>query len=89
MIDEELRIGAGEPETPDRDGAFPRLDENQLELMRSHGRLRPVEPGEVLFAEGDEGSDFFVLESGVRDDRPGLRQGKPGHSRPWAAPLHR
>jgi len=65
VIDEDLRIGAGEPETPDRDGAFPRLDENQRSLCRKHGRLRPVEPGEVLFAEGDEGSDFFVIESGV------------------------
>jgi Thioredoxin reductase len=65
VIDEDLRIGAGEPETPDRDGAFPRLDENQRSLCRKHGRVRPVEPGEVLFAEGDEGSDFFVIESGA------------------------
>ena len=65
MIDEDLRIGAGEPETPDRDGAFPRLDENQRARLRTLGRLRTVQPGEVLFSAGDEGSDFFVIESGV------------------------
>jgi thioredoxin reductase (NADPH) len=29
------------------------------------GRVRTVEPGEVLFAAGDAGSDFFVVESGA------------------------
>jgi thioredoxin reductase (NADPH) len=29
------------------------------------GRVRTVESGEVLFAAGDEGSDFFVVESGA------------------------
>jgi thioredoxin reductase (NADPH) len=57
-------VGAGEPETPERDGAFPRLDDEQRARLRQLGRLRAVEPGEVLFAEGDEGSDFFILESG-------------------------
>ena len=27
--------------------------------------MRPVEPGEVLFREGDAGYDFFVVESGA------------------------
>jgi thioredoxin reductase (NADPH) len=58
-------IGAGVPETADRDGAFPRLDENQRARLRELGRLRAVEPGEVLFAAGDESSDFFVVESGA------------------------
>jgi thioredoxin reductase (NADPH) len=58
-------VGAGLPETPERDGAFPRLDEEQLARLRGLGRLRPVEPGEVLFASGDPTSDFFVIESGT------------------------
>ena len=33
--------------------------------MRELGRVRAVEPGEVLFAAGDESSDFFVIESGA------------------------
>jgi thioredoxin reductase (NADPH) len=58
-------IGTGVPETVDRDGAFPRLDDKQLARFRELGRVREVEPGEVLFAAGDEGSDFFIVESGA------------------------
>ncbi len=57
-------IGTGAPETVDRDGAFPRLDEGTRERFRKLGRVRSVEPGEVLFREGDETSDFFIIESG-------------------------
>jgi len=59
------RLAVGEPETPERDGAFPRLDETQLERLRGLGEVRAVEPGDVLFAEGDRASDFFVIESGM------------------------
>lgn len=65
MSDEYRQIGVGEEETPDRDGAFPRLDEDQLARFRQLGRLRTVEPGEVLFNAGDETTDFFVIESGT------------------------
>jgi thioredoxin reductase (NADPH) len=58
-------VGAGVPETPDRDGAFPRLDEDQLAVLRRLGHVREVEPGEVLFAAGAERCDFFVIESGA------------------------
>jgi thioredoxin reductase (NADPH) len=58
-------IGAGEPETPDRDGAFPRLDDGQMARFRQLGRVRTVEPGEVLFSAGDEGTGFFIIESGA------------------------
>jgi len=57
-------IGLGQKETPERDGAFPRLEEDQLAQLRALGEVRPVMPGEVLFAEGDAGSDFFIIESG-------------------------
>jgi thioredoxin reductase (NADPH) len=60
-------IGAGEPETPDRYGlgAFPRLDEEQRARFRGLGRVRSVEPGDVLFAAGDEATSFFIIESGA------------------------
>ena len=58
-------VGAGVPEIPDRDGAFPRLDDDQRAGLRKLGRVRAVAPGEVLFAAGDAGSDFFVIESGA------------------------
>jgi thioredoxin reductase (NADPH) len=58
-------IGAGVAETVERDGAFPRLDDMQRARLRELGRLRTVEPGEVLFAAGDASSDFFVIESGA------------------------
>jgi thioredoxin reductase (NADPH) len=65
MSDETQPIGAGVEEAVDRDGAFPRLDESQRARFRALGRVRAVEPGDVLFAAGDESSDFFVIESGA------------------------
>jgi len=58
-------IGVGETETPEQDGAFPRLDDGQRVRLRALGAVRAVEPGEVLFRAGDESSDFFVIESGA------------------------
>jgi thioredoxin reductase (NADPH) len=51
-------------ETPDTYGAFPRLSEPQIEMLAAAGERRPVEPGDVLFAEGEESQDFFVVLSG-------------------------
>lgn len=65
MSGEYAQIGIGEEESPDRDGAFPRLDEDQLARFRELGRPRTVEPGEVLFNAGEETTDFFVIESGT------------------------
>jgi hypothetical protein len=33
-------VGEGLEETPDRDGAFPRLDEGQLARLRQLGKVR-------------------------------------------------
>jgi thioredoxin reductase (NADPH) len=52
-------------ETPDRDGAFPRLSEQQIEALATHGTRRATEPGEVLFREGEEHYDFFVVLAGT------------------------
>ena len=57
-------IAAGLSETPDVDGSSPRRDEEQMGRFRGLGRSRAVAHGDVLFAEGDEGADFFVIESG-------------------------
>src|SRR5689334_23088357 len=59
--------GVGEEETPDRYGlgAFPRFGKEELEKFRALGRIRKVEPGDVLFAEGEEGESFFIIESGA------------------------
>jgi thioredoxin reductase (NADPH) len=58
-------LGAGLAEPPDRNGAFPRLTEEQRDRLRATGRTRAVESGEVLFRDGDTGYDFFVVESGA------------------------
>jgi thioredoxin reductase (NADPH) len=51
-------------ETPDRDGAFPRLSEEQIARLSVHGERRRTEEGEVLFRAGDAGYDFFVVLRG-------------------------
>ncbi|UJA19943.1 FAD-dependent oxidoreductase [Thermoleophilia bacterium SCSIO 60948] len=51
-------------ETPDLFGAYPRLSEAQLAVLDSIGTRRPTEAGEVLYEEGDEDVDFFVIAAG-------------------------
>ena len=58
-------LGSGVAEPPDRNGAFPRLTEEQRDRLRAAGRTRAVESGEVLFRDGDAGYDFFAVESGA------------------------
>jgi thioredoxin reductase (NADPH) len=65
LSDQSPPIGTGVAETVHRDGAFPRLDESQRSRFRGLGRVRAVEPGEILFAAGDEPTDFFIIESGA------------------------
>jgi thioredoxin reductase (NADPH) len=52
-------------ETPDRDGAFPRLSEKQLARLEAEGERRRTQPDEVLFREGDEDYDFHVVLDGL------------------------
>jgi thioredoxin reductase (NADPH) len=51
-------------ETPDTYGAFPRLSDQQLEALAEHGERRRTEPGDVLFREGEQSSEFFVVLEG-------------------------
>jgi thioredoxin reductase (NADPH) len=51
-------------ETPDPHGAFPRLTREQLETLSAAGERRPVQPGEVLYAQGECSPDWYVVLSG-------------------------
>jgi thioredoxin reductase (NADPH) len=62
-VTEPLGIGLEEP--PDRNGAFPRLNDDQRARLLAAGEVRKVVPGEVLFKDGDDSYDFFVVESGA------------------------
>ncbi|MDX6649986.1 MAG: thioredoxin reductase [Solirubrobacteraceae bacterium] len=52
-------------ETPDVDGAFPRLTPEQIAALEGQGERRPTQEGEILFREGDERYDFFVVLKGL------------------------
>jgi thioredoxin reductase (NADPH) len=41
-----------------------RLTDEQIELLRHEGEVRPTVAGEVLFREGDRGYDFVVILAG-------------------------
>jgi thioredoxin reductase (NADPH) len=62
-------VAAHEPvepaETPDRDGAFPRLSEGQIERLAARGRSLPTAVGEHLYGQGDSPYDFFVILAGL------------------------
>ncbi|GAB3004380.1 FAD-dependent oxidoreductase [Amycolatopsis acidiphila] len=59
-----LPAGCPEQETPDDQGAFPRLSDGQLALLAEHGERRALAPGEVLFAEGEPCRDCYVILRG-------------------------
>jgi thioredoxin reductase (NADPH) len=70
-------IGHAHPETPDIDGAYPRLEDEQLALLSRFGTRREVPTRGTLFCEGDRGCDFFVVLAGkvavVQETEEGLR----------------
>ena len=43
---------------------FPKLTEAQMKRIQAHGRLRPVQRGEILLEQGDRNVPFFVVVSG-------------------------
>lgn len=45
-------------------GAYPRLTDDQVAILRSRGRVRPVREGEQLFRAGEPSEEFFVVLSG-------------------------
>ncbi|HMJ35864.1 MAG TPA: FAD-dependent oxidoreductase [Baekduia sp.] len=52
-------------ETPDHDGAYPRLSPEQIAALSRYGTRRAVKAGEIVFREGDEHYDFFVVLAGT------------------------
>ncbi len=52
------------PETPDTIGAYPRLSEEQISVLAAKGDRRTVRAGDVLFRDGDQWADFFVVLAG-------------------------
>ena len=52
-------------ETPDLNGAYPRLDEAGIAALAPLGRRRRVQPEEILFREGDRECEFFVVLAGM------------------------
>ena len=51
-------------ETPDVAGAYPRLSDEQIDLLGRRGEKRPVQRGDVLVAEGQRDRDFLVVLAG-------------------------
>jgi thioredoxin reductase (NADPH) len=52
-------------ETPDVNGAFPRLNEQQIETLAERGERRTTRAGEVLYTQGSQTDQFFVILSGT------------------------
>ena len=52
------------PETPDVDGAYPRLTGEQIALLSRFGNRRELPAQSTLFCEGDQECDFFVVLAG-------------------------
>jgi thioredoxin reductase (NADPH) len=61
-----VTCGCGEPtaETPDLQGAYPRLSDAQAAALAALGQRRPARPGEILFRQGQRDCDFFVVLAG-------------------------
>jgi thioredoxin reductase (NADPH) len=52
-------------ETPDVDGAYPRLTELQINELARYGHRRPTYAGEVLYQSGDVDCELIVVLSGL------------------------
>ncbi|MFL5827801.1 MAG: FAD-dependent oxidoreductase [Thermoleophilaceae bacterium] len=64
MKHEDPATAGGLEETPDLYGAFPRLSDAQIRTLSQQGERAHAEPRDVLFSEGDEYRDFFVVLEG-------------------------
>jgi len=51
-------------ETPDLQGAYPRLSDAEIAALTSQGDRRGTQQGEILFAEGERDCDFYVVLAG-------------------------
>ena len=62
--------------------AFPTLTPDQLGRVRAAGRERATAPGDLLFQEGDDAYDFFVVLSGAVNVYQDLECERPITSEP-------
>ena len=66
------------PVLDDDDPALlPKLTDQQMELLARHGKVRPIQVGDVLFRAGDAAYDVMVLLAGtvaVAVDRGGTER---------------
>src|SRR5437867_3641209 len=46
------------------DRTFPKLTEEQLARIATHGRMRPVQMGEMLASSGHQAESFFIVSAG-------------------------
>ncbi|GII94179.1 FAD-dependent oxidoreductase [Sinosporangium siamense] len=51
-------------ETPDPQGAYPRLSDAQLQALAPHGERRRIRQDEILYAEGLPCTEFFAILAG-------------------------
>ena len=51
-------------ETPDSQGAYPRLSDAQVAALTGLGHRRVTQAGEILFEEGERDCDFYVVLAG-------------------------
>jgi thioredoxin reductase (NADPH) len=58
------RVGA-QAEEEDFAGAFPLLDEAQIAKLSRYGVEESVPAGHVFFREGERGSDFVLVLTGM------------------------
>jgi thioredoxin reductase (NADPH) len=56
---------ASHTETPDLYGAYPRLTDAQIAKLEEGGVRRRVAAGDVLYRQGDDSCDFFVILEGL------------------------
>ena len=52
------------PETPDTNGAYPRLTDEHILLLWRYGDRRRLTKGSTLFCEGDRDCGLFVVLDG-------------------------
>jgi thioredoxin reductase (NADPH) len=61
---EELLANVPPGETPDLSGGYPRLEETRIRSLEALGERRSASRGEVLIAEGEPETTFYVVLSG-------------------------
>ncbi|MBN2322979.1 MAG: GGDEF domain-containing protein [Spirochaetes bacterium] len=57
-------------------GIFSLLADDEISLIRKHFKLIDIPAGEILFREGDEGKELFIVKSGKVAITIGLSDGK-------------